>query len=477
MVSPSAPPSDLVDRLAAHRTLGRAPREQLEWLAAHAELVPFDAHAAVTPAGDIPLGLWIVLSGQLSIRVDRGAGPRKVMEWRAGDVTGVLPYSRMAGAPGAVRTETPSELLLVRREHFPALIQHCHDVVALLVHVMIDRARTFTSSDLQVEKMLSLGKLAAGLAHELNNPASAVDRAAGVLAQHLADAERAAEALALADLSLDDLARIGRARRMCSATAPGLADSPLARAEREDTLSDWLEDHGAEPQLAESLSDSAVTVEMLDELAATLDGPRLRAALDWMAAACSVRRLASEIAMAASRIHHLVDAVKGFTYMDQAAVPKPVDVGRGLSDTLVVLRAKARQRSATVNLEVAPGLPAVDGLGGELNQVWANLIDNALDAAGPSGRVDVTAGVEDSFVVVRVIDNGPGIPPAVRARIFDPFFTTKPLGVGTGLGLDIARRIVGNHGGALDFTSDPGRTEFRVTLPCAGRPADRPPAG
>jgi signal transduction histidine kinase len=190
-----------------------------------------------------------------------------------------------------------------------------------------------------------------------------------------------------------------------------------------------------------------------------------------MAATCAVRRLAADIAMAASRIHHLVDAVKGFTYMDQAAAPKPVDVGKGLSDTLVVLRAKTRARSATVNLDVAPDLPLVDGLGGELNQVWANLIDNALDAAGPSGRVDILASVEDAFVVVRVIDSGPGIPAAVRARIFDPFFTTKPLGEGTGLGLDIARRIVGGHGGELDFTSEPGRTEFRVALPRGGASA------
>jgi signal transduction histidine kinase len=142
-----------------------------------------------------------------------------------------------------------------------------------------------------------------------------------------------------------------------------------------------------------------------------------------------------------------------------------VDIGRGLADTLVVLRAKIRAQAATVDLAIAPDLPIIDGRGGELNQVWANLIDNALDAAGPAGQVQITAGVEDPFVVVRVIDSGPGIPPAAQAKIFDPFFTTKPIGQGTGLGLDIARRIVRGHSGALDFTTAPGRTEFRVTLP------------
>jgi signal transduction histidine kinase len=470
--------SDLVERLAAHRTLGPAPRAQLAWLAEHGEFVRMEANGVVTQAGDTPTGLWIVLAGQLSIRVDRGAGPRKVMEWRPGDVTGVLPYSRMSGAPGAVRTETPAELVLVRREHFPAMIRDCHDVVAILVHVMIDRARHFTSSDLHAEKMLSLGKLAAGLAHELNNPASAVDRAAGTLSPHLARAEAAAEALARAGLSFAQIERVRATRRMCDTPDPSRTASALARADREDELSGWLTAHGADAALAEPLTESAVTTDSLDELAGALDEARLAVALEWMAASCAVRRLASEIATAASRIHHLVDAVKGFTYMDQAAAPKPVDIARGLSDTLVVLRAKARSRSATVNLDVPTDLPSVDGLGGELNQVWANLIDNALDAAGPSGQVDVSAAIEDGDVVVRVVDNGPGIPAAVRSRIFDPFFTTKPQGEGTGLGLDLARRIVGGHGGALDFTSEPGRTEFRVTLPRAGaRAGSRPAAG
>jgi CRP-like cAMP-binding protein len=353
----------LVDRLAAHRTVGQAPRTQLAWLAAHGELVGLEANAVVTRAGESPAGLWIVLSGHLSIRVDRGAGPRRVMEWTAGDVTGVLPYSRMGGAPGAVRTDTPSELLLVPRDHFPALIRECHEVVAILVHVMIDRARHFTSSDLHVEKMMSLGKLAAGLAHELNNPASAVDRAAGALAGHLAEAERAAEALAEAHLSPADLAEVRSASRMCGATNPGLADSPIARADREDALTAWLERHGAATRLAESLSDSAVTLDALDGLAGALDGARLRVALEWMAASCAVRRLAAEIAMASARIHHLVDAVKGFTYLDQATAPKPVDIGRGLADTLVVLRAKIRAQAATVDLAIAPGRRAQPGLG------------------------------------------------------------------------------------------------------------------
>ena len=169
----------------------------------------------------------------------------------------------------------------------------------------------------------------------------------------------------------------------------------------------------------------------------------------------------------------MVAAVKGFTYMDQAAVPKPVDLARGLSDTLTILRAKAKSKSVQLSAEVEPDLPTVDGFGGELNQVWSNLIDNAIDAVADGGSVEVSARRQDEAVVVRVVDDGPGIPPEVRERIFEPFFTTKPQGDGTGLGLAIARTLVGQHEGEIEVESRAGRTEFRVTLP-AGAPAASP---
>jgi signal transduction histidine kinase len=206
-------------------------------------------------------------------------------------------------------------------------------------------------------------------------------------------------------------------------------------------------------------------LETLTELAGALSGDKLGAALRWMAAACTVRQLAHEIEQASSRVHELVSAVKAFTYMDHASAPESVDVGKGLTDTLTMLAAKARSKAAAVKLEIATDLPCVNGFGGELNQVWANLIDNALDAVEEGGRVTVMAARDRESVVVRVIDDGPGVPPEVENRIFDPFFTTKPVGSGTGLGLDIAQRLVGRHEGLIAVTSEPGRTEFRVTLP------------
>jgi len=206
---------------------------------------------------------------------------------------------------------------------------------------------------------------------------------------------------------------------------------------------------------------------MLNELARAVSGEKLSATLRWIASGCAVRRLARDIERAASRVHALVSAIKGITYMDRATTPEPVDLAKGLTDTLAVLAKKARDKSASLTVDVPKDLPRAIGFGGELNQVWINLVDNALDAINDGGRVTVTAREEAGMVVVHVLDDGPGIPADVQSKIFDPFFTTKPVGKGTGLGLDIVRRLVDQNSGRIDLDSSPGRTEFRVRLPAA----------
>jgi signal transduction histidine kinase len=452
------------DRLSKHRLLAGTPPDQIAWLAAHGHLVRFEPGEVVSQKGQQVRGLYIMLSGHMTIFINRGAGPQKVMEWRGGDVGGYLPYSRLVAAPGDVKVEAPTEIFMIPREEIPALVRECYDLTSIFVHVMLDRARQFTSSDLHQEKMSSLGKLAAGLAHELNNPASAVARSAQGLKARLSEVETASRTLGAARLSEAEQAAVATAAEHCFAAASArLSRSPMEQADREDSIADWLTRHHADIAAAEPLAQSAVTLEALDRLAEALDGEKLRAALAWLVADCATFQLTSEIETAASRIHNLVAAVKGFTYMDQATIPKPVDVRQGLADTLAVLNAKARGKQVKVSLDVEADLPRVQGFGGELNQVWANLVDNALDAA--SGHVAVAAGRQGQSVVVRVIDDGPGLPPEIRERIFDPFFTTKPVGQGTGLGLDIARRVVVRHEGQIEVDSRPGHTQFSVTLP------------
>ncbi len=212
------------------------------------------------------------------------------------------------------------------------------------------------------------------------------------------------------------------------------------------------------------LAEAGLAPADLDRLSNAVGVGNVAPVLGQLSASLSVRQLVTEIDTAASRIHTLVAAVKGFTYVNQQATLQPIAIGRGLEDTITVLRSKARSQQVEIDLRVPDDLPPVEGYGGELNQVWANLVDNAIDAT-PGGHVRLEASAADGRVMVKVIDDGKGIPPDVLSRIFDPFFTTKEIGQGTGLGLDIARRIVHRHRGAIDVSSGPGGTEFCVTLP------------
>ena len=236
-----------------------------------------------------------------------------------------------------------------------------------------------------------------------------------------------------AGLSVEQREVIERVRRRCFARLTGPALSPMARADREEELSAWLLAHGVSEDCAGPLAETALKVSALDELAEAVQGQALDAAIRWVDAGCLVRTLATEIQMATSRIHQLVGSVKGFTYMDHARIAEPVDVRVGIDDTFTMLGAKTRANGVEVIVNIPLELPRVQTVGAELNQVWMNLIDNALDAVAGGGRVTVTAAEEDGRVAVRVVDNGAGIPPDKIGRIFDPFFTTKDVGKGTGL--------------------------------------------
>lgn len=456
---------EILARLVQHRLIGGAPRSEHEWLIAHGEYRSFAAGAIPYRKGERASELMIVLSGRFGIHVDDRIGWRRVLEWKTGDLAGMIPYSRMVGSPGDIVIEEDTEALAIHENLFPEMIRECPFLTAAGVHVMLDRARTFNSAQLQDEKMISLGRVAAGLAHELNNPASAAVRGAQHLAEGLHEADAAARALGALGLSAQQKAEIERVRAKCLESAVPASRSPLEQADREEAIMEWLERHGASESCATALADTGVTIESLDTLAQALEGERLDTALRWIASGCSTQALTRDIERSTSRIHQLVSSIKRFTYMDRASVAEPVDVAQLIADTVTVLASKARGKSISLKLDMEPGLPRVSGMGGELNQVWMNLIDNALDAAPNGGTVTVSAKREHGFLSVRVIDNGPGIPDHVRPKIYDPFFTTKPPGQGTGLGLDIVQRVVRAHRAELDVSSVPGRTEFRVGLP------------
>jgi signal transduction histidine kinase len=388
------------------------------------------------------------------------------MDWRDGDATGMFPYSRMSTSPGGSAVEEPTEVMCVDREDVDQMPVTCPHATAALVHAMVDRARMFRTSDLEGEKMASLGRLAAGLAHELNNPASAASRGAKLLSGALSESEEAALAVGAAQLNENQLAAVQRIRRNCL-QSPANDLSPLERADREESIDDWLAQRGIDDRYSAALAETSVTIATLDELARVLTSDKLGAAVQWIATGCHARGLARHVEDASSRVHNLVSTVKRLTHMDRAAAPEPLDLRQGLSDTSAMLAHKAQGKSALLTVDAPDNLPRTIGIGGELNQVWMHLIDNALDAIPNGGRVAVSASVEGPNVVVRVTDDGPGIPAELARRIFEPFFTTKPVGQGVGMGLEIARRLVESNNGRLDFDSHPGNTEFRVALPHA----------
>jgi signal transduction histidine kinase len=459
---------EIADLLATHRTIGSAPRQELLWIAEHGTLCHFDQGEPVARSTERMDTLHILLKGTVSIYVKRGTGLRKGMEWHGGDVTGILPYSRMTNPPGDTYVEEPVDSVMLTREDLPELIRNCYEVTAILVHVMTDRARRFTSTDLRDEKMMSLGKLAAGFAHEINNPASAALRDAKSLGSILESAEGAARTLCVSGLTGEQLASLN-AFLSASRSAPAQQTlTGLELSDREDTITEWLLAHGLTEALAADLARTPATIDDLQKLAAVLTGASLETALRWATGSMTARSLVANIERAAARIHGLVTAAKGFTHMDRAPDLGPVLIGEGLRDTVALLEGKARGKSVQISLDVPPDIPSVQGYAGEINQVWMNLLDNAIDAAPPGGHVSVTAELEGADVIIRVRDDGQGIPADIRESIFDPFFTTKPVGEGTGLGLDIARRVIHAHNGEITVDSRPGQTEFRVRVPVAG---------
>lgn len=438
--------------------------DELDRLYQMAELVVVPAGQVVMQEGEPGDALYVVIDGELEVSKQRD-GAEVVLGVRGpGEFLGERALLKQAPRSATVRTRRDSRLLVVSQASFQALLACGPSVPLTIMDTVISRLEGAEGVLVQQEKMAGLGKLSAGLAHELNNPAAAVRRATAHLREALGEWERSAAALArlLAD---DSRLEALRARALARA-GESVHLSPLARAEREEAVEVWLDDRGLERawEVAPALVAAGWDEAALEEASAGLSNEQVRALLRWLAAATSVYGVLDEAARASAGISQIVDAVKSYAYLDQAPV-QDVDVHQSLENTLVILRHKLRE-GIEVAREYAPDLPRIEAYGGELSQVWTNLIDNAVDAMGGQGRLTLRTRSAPDHVLVEIGDSGPGIPESAQARLFEAFYTTKPQGKGTGLGLHIAYNIVTNkHRGQITVDSRPGETWFRVRLP------------
>ncbi|HYV98090.1 MAG TPA: cyclic nucleotide-binding domain-containing protein, partial [Gemmatimonadaceae bacterium] len=344
--------AEIVDQLAALPLFAGVPRSELEWMAERGEYRTYAADSVTARTGERMDELLAILSGRFGIYVERGGAKRKIMDAGPGDMGGSMPYSRFTTVAGDVIAEEDATALLIPRDRFPDLTRECPAVTTALVHHMIDRARGYQAARFNDDRLQSLGKLASGLAHELNNPASAAAREAQFLGAFIDDAERAARALAEAGLTQGQLAIVDEVRRACR--QPPKARSALEAADREDDIAEWLSTHGVTNVPADGLASCDVSLDDLERVASAVPRPVLGVTIEWIASGIIAREAAKQLASATARIHDLVRAVKGFTFMDREALPDSVDVSRGLADTVAVLADKARSRSVHVVVETAP---------------------------------------------------------------------------------------------------------------------------
>jgi signal transduction histidine kinase len=441
------------------------PSDQIAWFLSQSEEVHLKAGDVFARQGDPPDAMFVLLDGEFEWRGEF-AGETVVITGKVGDVTGALPFSRMKQFTVSGRAVRDGRILRFPAALFPDLIQKMPELAKRLVGLMADRIREVTRLEQQRERLAGLGKLSAGLAHELNNPASAGKRAAAQLRDTLKRIKDAVHELGRRELTPAQKAEVENLETSITQRDEPPPD-PLTVSDLEDEIDSLLRSHGQNDlwHLAAELAQRGIKPAALESLFENLDAGTARAALIRIAASVEIASLLNEIESSTSRISDLVCAIKEYTFMDQSPVQN-VDVVKSLETTLTILNHKLK-RGVRVQRDYQPVPLLVNSFGSELNQVWTNLIDNAIDAMNGRGELRVRTYRDDGCVVIEIGDNGPGISPEIKSHIFDPFFTTKGVGEGTGLGLDTVQRIVRKHRGTVHVNSKPGDTRFQVWLPLA----------
>jgi signal transduction histidine kinase len=446
--------------------------EDLSWIAESGEPVELAAGDQLAGEGDPGDALFVIVSGELQVVKRSRTTDVPIAVLGPGEIVGEMAIFEAQPRMASVRAVSTARVIRIARDEILELLGTRPSATLSMLRTVMGRLRSTEAMLREREKLAALGTLSAGLAHELNNPAAAVQRSASLLQEAL---DRWATATSALGTVVDDQEHAAYVAELAAEVARhGATQAPLDPLDASDRaweLETFLADRDVADagELAPALVTGGWDRDHLERIEAEFPGDALSRVVTWVAAGSAVHALVDEVATGARRISEIVKAVKEYSYMDQAPVQR-VDIRAGLDNTLVILRPKLKT-GITVERDYQPDLPEIDAFGSELNQVWTNILDNAIDAMGGQGEIRIRAYSRDDDVVVEICDDGPGMPPEVRDRIFEPFYTTKPPGSGTGLGLHISHNVVARHGGRIEVRSRPGQTCFEVALPRERRPA------
>jgi len=458
-----------VSTLKSFDALKNVPDEQLQWLIDNCRQSTLQDGECLTVQGQKIAGPHFLIAGHIVLYAIQNGSRREIASFNGGEVTGYLPYSRAVVATVNSQAVGEVQLMSFPTERIREMIKDQFELTQALVHVMSNRVREFTALQQQNEKMMALGKLSAGLAHELNNPASAIVRDSASLLEHLQMQPETFKKVISIQMTAEQVDAVNTELfRLLAVNAPEEL-TLKEKTKREEEIIDWLDERNVENSydMAENFVEFGFMIDNLEALCSHIPTAYCSPVFNWINNLLTTERMVQDIQESSRRIAELVSSVKTFTHMDRGFEKQRTDIRIGIKNTIMLLKHRLRKGNIELVKEFDENLPEVNAMVGELNQVWTNLIDNALDAmeAGERGTLTIKAKKERQFVQVTIGDDGPGIPEEVRSRIFDPFFTTKEVGKGTGMGLEVVQRIVRQHNGSIKVESKPGKTEFLVCFP------------
>lgn len=463
--------STTFDELKKIIALNDLPDEHLRWIRDHSELSQYSDGNLISQYGDEADAMILLLSGRVTFYMNMNGRLVYFLTFEndvtTGGVTGLLPYSRMKTMPGNAYASGDVKILRLHKKYFPELEQLNPDFIQKLVGYMTERARMFATMQLQHEKVNALGNLAAGIAHELNNPAAAINRISHELNNKLNHNYDLTKQLLQSKLTPDHIQYIyAVVENKETEQSQSIKRTAIQQMEYEDELAEWFEINGvAERKMAETFSELGFSTAELQNILSKLGKEVFTIALPWLENLLSSFKIIKDLDAASNHISNLVGSIKSHVHMDRTNELQPTNVHLDIDNTLILLGFKLRAKKIKINKIYCIDLPDVPAYVGELNQVWTNLIDNAIFAVGENGKLTIETKCTPKDMTVCIIDNGTGIPKEIISRIFDPFFTTKKVGEGTGIGLDLVMRIVKHHNGEIKVKSVPGRTEFSVRIP------------